>query len=516
MGKVIIPENMKKSIAQLLFFVSCICSGLSFAQGADYADLYYNNDLEKNPGKWDHGILDDAKNWNVGSVDGPVSESKPSASDNLWIEAAIIGQTGFVTGWNGNMDFHDFNMSLALATESADLISNVENQTVTAWGDMNFAVKPVDGGWGRQTNILMEDNSVYRIKGDVNLDITGRTNFKIRAVADYGDDPWPVTNISQNSSFIVDGNFNVVQNQRNGEYETLALEINASNFMVSGVMDVTQKSQGSVSLDLKYTYGANMQTASDCSFDSNISLGGLKGDANLLVSDVYAGAAGRAVYLEFSNASSSEWSGSFSNDTGLKMHLLMLGASSGSQTMRSQSGALDSVTVSSGSLNLYSAENMGALRINGASARLGIVGQNSTSGYSTLKFSSAEWQSGSIEFDIAAYGMNDALAIDGAFNKTSNASNLVIELNVSAYDLGLWLDEEGVEYLDFDLITFGSTNMGKEDISVLTQDRVFCEILALDSGKLTARLSLQVPEPAAIASIFGFLALGLGALRRRR
>lgn len=92
----------------------------------------------------------------------------------------------------------------------------------------------------------------------------------------------------------------------------------------------------------------------------------------------------------------------------------------------------------------------------------------------------------------------------------------MIELNVSAYDLGLWLDEEGVEYLDFDLITFGSTNMGKEDISVLTQDRVFCEILALDSGKLTARLSLQVPEPAAIASIFGFLALGLGALRRRR
>ena len=97
MGKVITPENMKKSIAQLLFFVSCICSGLSFAQGADYADLYYNNDLEKNPGKWDHGILDDAKNWNVGSVDGPVSESKPSASDNLWIEAAIICQTGFVT-----------------------------------------------------------------------------------------------------------------------------------------------------------------------------------------------------------------------------------------------------------------------------------------------------------------------------------------------------------------------------------------------------------------------------------
>lgn len=499
--------------------VACVCAIASFAQEAAYTNLYYNNDLEKNPGKWNHGYLGEAKNWNVGSIDGSVSESNPTASDNLWVEATIMGQTGFVTGWVGDMNFHDLNMSLTLTTQTADLISNVENQTVTAWGDMNFSINPVDNGWGRQTNILIEDNSVYRTKGDVNLNIAGRTDFKIRAGADYGDDPWPVTNISQNTSFVVEGNFNasVVQNPVNGEYEPLNLQINAANFIVSGVMDLTQKAGGSVTLDLKYTYGTNMQTTSDCSFDSNISLGGLRGAADLLVSDAYAGAAGRAVYLEFSNSTSSEWSGNFANDAGLKTHILMIGSSSGSQTMRFQSGSVDSVTVSSGELSLYSAESMGALRINGANARLDIAGQSSTSGFSTLKFSSMEWQLGSIEFDILSYGMNDMLAIDGAFDKSSGASNLKIEINVSAYDLGVWLDEEGAEYLDFDLITFGSTNIDKDDILAVTQNGVLCELLALDSGKLTARLSLgNIPEPAAVAAIFGALALALGLAARRK
>lgn len=500
----------------LFWFLIFIASGAA-AQETEYSNLYYNNDLAARPGKWDHGYLGEAKNWNVGSIDGPVSESNPTQYDNLWVSATITSQTGFVTGWVGNMNFHDFNMNLSLGASSADLFCTVENQSVTAWGDMNFTITPADTAGARQTNILVEDDSSISVRGDFNLNITGSASLKICSSLDYGPDPWPVVGISQNSSFAVGGGFNIVQNLRNGVYEPLDLRINTAFFMVNGVMDVTQKAAGSINLDLKAQFSSNMRVEGDESYDSNISFGGLRGDANILLSDAYSGAAGRSVYINFTNSSAEEWSGNFTNETGLKTHIEMFASSgSGEQTMRFQTGGVDSVAVVNGALNLYSAESMGNLSLSGANARLGIAGQNPTGDFSTLRFSSVEWSAGTIEMDIVAVGMHDAIAVDGAFDKTSSASGLFIELNVDAYDLGVWLDEEGVDYIDFELITFGSTNMKDGDISVVARDGVICELFGFDAGTLTARLSLQpVPEPAAFAAALGALALAFAARGRR-
>ncbi len=495
----------------LFFFIA------AGAQDLEYADLYYNNDLATSPGKWEHGYLGKAENWNVGSVDGPVSESNPAQYDNLWVSATITSQTGFVTGWEGDMNFHDFNMDLALGSSTADLFCTVEDQSVTAWGSMNFTITPADTADRRQTNILVEDNSSISVKGDFNLNVTGNTSLRISSSLDYGDEPWPVVGISPNSSFVVGGDFNIVQNLRNGVYQPLDLKINTAFFGVNGVMDVTQKSAGSINLDLKTQFSSNMQVEGDESYDSNISLGGLRGDANILLSDTYSGAAGRSVYISFTNSTAEEWSGNFTNETGLKTHIEMFASSSsGEQTMRFQTGGVDSVAIVSGALNLYSTESMGSLSLSGADARLGIAGQNPTGDFSTLRFSSAEWSAGTIEMDIIAVGMHDAIAVEGAFDKAASASGLFIELNVNAYDLGMWLDEEGVDYIDFDLITFGSTNMKDGDISVVVRDGVICELFGFDTGTLTARLSLQaVPEPAAFAAALGALALIFAARGKR-
>lgn len=254
----------------LFFFIA------AGAQDLEYVDLYYNNDLAALPGKWEHGYLGKAENWNVGSVDGPVSESNPAQYDNLWVSATITSQTGFVTGWEGDMNFHDFNMDLALGSTPADLFCTVEDQSVTAWGSMNFTITPADTADRRQTNILVEDNSSISVKGDFNLNVTGNTSLRISSSLDYGDEPWPVVGISPNSSFVVGGDFNIVQNLRNGVYQPLDLKINTAFFGVNGVMDVTQKSAGSINLDLKTQFSSNMQVEGDESYDSNISLGGLR------------------------------------------------------------------------------------------------------------------------------------------------------------------------------------------------------------------------------------------------
>ena len=58
---------------------------------------------------WKHGYLGVAESWNVGAPDGPVSENKPTSTDNLWISGSTTAQSGFVTGWVGDMYFRDIN-----------------------------------------------------------------------------------------------------------------------------------------------------------------------------------------------------------------------------------------------------------------------------------------------------------------------------------------------------------------------------------------------------------------------
>lgn len=114
----------------------------------------------------------------------------------------------------------------------------------------------------------------------------------------------------------------------------------------------------------------------------------------------------------------------------------------------------------------------------------------------------------------------DFIQINGSVTKTSGASALVLEINVSAYDLQGWLEASGGDEWNADLMSFatGGSNVSADDFVLKLQDGIIGKITISESGgisTLAANLSL-VPEPAEIAAAMGALVLAFAACRRRR
>ena len=118
----------------------------NFLLSQDITDLYFKGDISTVPDMWKHGYLGVAESWNVGAPDGPVSENKPTSTDNLWISGSTTAQSGFVTGWVGDMYFRDINFDLTLSASSFDLLSNIENQTINSLLHLSRGIFGADFG----------------------------------------------------------------------------------------------------------------------------------------------------------------------------------------------------------------------------------------------------------------------------------------------------------------------------------------------------------------------------------
>lgn len=193
----------------------------NFLLSQDITDLYFKGDISTVPDMWKHGYLGESNSWNVGAPDGPVSENKPTSTDNLWISGSTTAQSGFVTGWVGDMYFRDINFDLTLSGSSFDLLSNIENQTINSSGNINVNINKINNDWTRSINILVEDDSAYKFAGDFTFS-SHRATLSIKNKPDYGPDPYPVVNISKNGSFSVGGDFKI-NNKMNdsGQYEDI-------------------------------------------------------------------------------------------------------------------------------------------------------------------------------------------------------------------------------------------------------------------------------------------------------
>ena len=100
--------------------------------------------------------------------------------------------------------------------------------------------------------------------------------------------------------------------------------------------------------------------------------------------------------------------------------------------------------------------------------------------------------------------------------KVAGASPLVLELNVSAYDLQEWL---GASEWSADLMSFATegSNVSADDFTLKLQDGIAGKISISELNgisTITANLSI-VPEPAEIAAAIGLAALAFAARRRR-
>lgn len=69
----------------------------------------------------------------------------------------------------------------------------------------------------------------------------------------------------------------------------------------------------------------------------------------------------------------------------------MFGDSNGKQTLKLLTGKFDTVSVSGGTLNLYTTEANGKLIINGQNAVFGLTGYDSED-FSYIEFDEVEWK----------------------------------------------------------------------------------------------------------------------------
>jgi hypothetical protein len=186
--------------------------------------------------------------------------------------------------------------------------------------------------------------------------------------------------------------------------------------------------------------------------------------------------------------------------------------------------ALNEVEVSGGRLDLgmYDGMKGGSLMIMGynnpSEAVFSATGAAADTEIGRVEFDSMSFYRGTVVFDLAETD-GDFIKVNGAMTKVSGASPLVLEMNVSAYDLQAWLEASESDEWSANLMSFATdgSNVSAEDFTLKLQDGIMGKITVSDLGgvsTLTANLSL-VPEPAEVAAILGAFALLLAARRKR-
>ena len=166
------------------------------------------------------------------------------------------------------------------------------------------------------------------------------------------------------------------------------------------------------------------------------------------------------------------------------MHPNLIIYTGADSALRVRGGRLD--------LGMYGGMKGGSLMIMGynnpSEAVFSATGTAADTEIGRVTFDTMSFYRGTVFFDLAETD-GDFIQVDGAMTKVAGASPLALELNVSAYDFTLKL-QDGIA--------------GKITISEL--DGI---------STITANLSI-VPEPAAVAALIGAFAFCAAARRRRK
>lgn len=454
---------------------------------AQYTDLYNSNTTA------DFSI-NDGSSWRLGSYDGQVyAGSINSTNNNLHIQ--VVGNKSNIGEFSEAVTAHDIDYTIGSVEGSSWGRTLYFNGGAYATGDMAFE-NTSDSGFVIQ---LRGGSRTFRISGDFNVGVNSNANMVIH---------------SAQSGWQVGGDFNI---GTRGKFYLSGSS--TSSFSVSGVLNI-----GGTTLDLaKHDSGG--------SGEKNELIGGLSGSGRLQI-----GNTATAHNLTFTNQGVSEFSGTYAtqNGVGERLNITMnANSDSGRQTLRFNTVAdytdergfsaadLGNVSVQWGELNLgmHSGMGAGALSISGANSTFSVAGVDGNAEGGTARFASLDWQGGTIRVDFTELAA-DRIDVAGELNVSSPADCALV-LNVSAIDLGLWLEASKASYLDYTILSFDaeSSNLTLEMANeMLSHDvEINAQILEGDfaNGLLTVRLSM-VPEPATVAAILGAIALALAIRRKAR
>lgn len=247
-----------------------------------------------------------------------------------------------------------------------------------------------------------------------------------------------------------------------------------------------------------------------------IKLGGIRGAGEVTVKNGSETAAG---YIEFANSDVSEFSGKFSlsnptwgGSTNKSIHITMNGSAEGIQRLANAESEVTSVTVKSGEISML-AKNAGEMSVEGGI--LSVYDFNGTVTDNALNADSLSWSGGKIRLAVGA-DFNSRISLSGALKKGENAGGMEIELSFAegaAEEFSALLETE--ESVVRELITYTSSDFDANDGSVFVSGPDgFSYELMFGENALSVAIS-QIPEPSALAAIFGAAALAL-AIRKRR
>lgn len=317
--------------------------------------------------------------------------------------------------------------------------------------------------------------------------------------------------------------FKVAGNARLSYWSDIELGLGISRFEVGGVLSLSGGGNGATLNFLQQTEGGLFSSV-------DVKLGGLdcrNGKIQISSNEIVS-----QISLKFTNSVSSEYYGAIARGSGspaaFNITMNASDAENGKQVLRFSSiepydyysnADISNVTVERGelSLGMHSGMKGDLLQVSGAGAVFSATGLV-TGEIGSARFSEAWLSAGKIRFDFSETEGCDKIVFDGAMNVMGNFE---FELNLSSADFGAWLEEAGLEYMDYTIVEFSDTNVSAGELAeMLSMDGgIKAEILEDDfaDGKLTLRLELaQVPEPAAFAAAMGAAVLIAAARRKRK
>ena len=363
-------------------------------------------------------------------------------------------------------------------------IGQGENTTLFKIGDYacSVAYATVENG-----DIKVGDPvSIYDVTGVKSLTVTGDIN--LHGNATFKTNVWNEDAMASHSEYSPD-------------------------ILVQGVVRMTQSDGGEKPIwDLLYrtrTISWNNSKPAVPAIDTFVKIGGLEGSGT--ISNDSQTIDPSTVKLIFTNKEDCDFSGTFTENRSSTiktvMSVKMAGENGKKQIIRADSAFTGTVEVESGTLIMHSTTALGKLTMTGGGFG-GIEGGVVVSG--------AEWLGGDIVFhntETFFGGLADKITVEGTFTKSAEGK---IGVDFSGLDAAS-LIEEGNNV--FDLITANAfegsfSSDANDDFEAKNLLNAIADF-AWAGNTLTVTFS-QVPEPAAIAAIFGALALGLAAWRRRR
>ena len=469
--------------------------------------------------------MQNAAAWNVGSPDGPVFDgSVNSASNNLFImtSSPTTGDHQTLFGYNySNWNIHDLTINMEMTTHY-DMVELVPNQHLIIGGDFDITINNHAKWWSPFHNVKLDSGTSITVEGDMRVE-----NSMTAAEAEAGSygqtgiDFCLVTAGSDwNASFAVKGNLVFESaDTRMLDSDCILFSTSVTSITIGGYVDMTQTRAGTRTWDL-----FDAKTWDSCT--SDIFVGGLEGGGALQITNAH----NATVNLTFTNSSEHSYSGTFASRAAssnkLNVEMDASDAQSGKQTLIIQEGGtvtgdaaldpsrLESVTVRNGTLNFGAHSGLvnGTLNMAGENGRLEISAVGGT-GAGAIAFENAVFESGSIEFSIEEVA-SDKIEISGALSKSGNGK-ITIEFDADPYDVYEWILAGGSDTIEYELITFGSTDMSDSDFTVAESlgGGVFAKLLLKDNA-LAVQFS-TVPEPAEAAALLGLLVLFVAARRRK-